>query len=150
MGSIMTIFSFDPGKVTGAAWGDDLGNLSDYCQFTISELYDFLNVIRSPKVFIIEDFNIRPNKAASFAWSDMEVIQVIGALKYAAYSNSTVVVMQKPTVKTSGYRWAGIVPPKKHSESHATDAYAHLVYYWVQTLKLEAPVIKQMRLNNNG
>lgn len=143
------IYAFDPGDTTGVAIGDLEGNLKDYFQLNVKELYGFLEEIESADVFLVEDFHIMPGKAQSFSWSNMEVIQVIGALKYAAWTKHRCgVTMQRPTVKNSGYRWAGIMPPKNHNQSHATDAYAHLVYYWVNVLKLEAPVIKQMRLNN--
>ena len=142
------IYSFDPGDTTGVAWGSEGGDVYGTEQLKVGELYKFLHQVETANKFIIEDFHIMPRKAASFAWSDMKTIQIIGALKYDAYLKGIEVVMQRPPVKTSGYRWAGLVPPKNHDISHSMDAYAHLVYHWVHTLKLEAPVIKQMRLNN--
>lgn len=139
------IYSFDPGKTTGVAIGTEAGSLSRIEQYSVPELYVFLNQLTAADTFIIENFTIRPNKASSFVWSSMEVIQIIGALKYCAFQVGADVIMQEPTVKVMGYKWAGIVPPSNHKLSHEADAYAHMVFYWVKQLGLEAPVMRKLR-----
>jgi hypothetical protein len=51
--------------------------------------------------------------------------------------------MQKPTVKSIGYKWAGITAPKNHSLSHSADAYAHMSYYWTKVLELKPIVFRR-------
>ena len=142
---MVKIYAFDPGKVTGICVGDTDGKLYDTLQYTAEPFYKFLDTIREPAIFVVENFLIRPNKAQSFIWSDMEVIQHIGALKYKAYSTGSDFVIQEPSIKSIGYKWAGIKPPKNHAASHSTDAYVHLVYYWVKKLGMEPPAMKRLR-----
>jgi hypothetical protein len=144
-----TVYSFDPGKITGVAKGDTHGNLFDTIQYDEEQLWYYLESIRHADVFIIEEFRIRPDKAQSFIFSEMQTIQIIGALKYKAHELSAEVVMQSPTIKSIGYKWAGLEPPKTHALSHSTDAYAHLSYFWVKTLKLE-PIVMQTLRRKNG
>lgn len=139
------VYAFDPGKTTGIAVGDTEGKLYDTLQWTAEPFYNFLDTISEPSIFVVENFLIRPNKANSFIWSDMEVIQHIGALKYKAFSTGSDFVIQEPSIKSIGYKWAGLQAPKNHAMSHSTDAYAHLVYYWVKKLGLEPPVAKRLR-----
>lgn len=139
------IHSFDPGATTGVAVGDNMGNLKELHTLVGLDLFDYLIGLQVADRFIIESFKIRPNKASSFIWSDMTVIQYIGAIAYRAYELKIPCVMQEPSIKPMGYRWAGIEVPKTHSLSHETDAYAHLCYYWVKELKLEAPSIKKLK-----
>ncbi len=143
-----TVYSFDPGRVTGIAKGTLDGRLLDTVQLDHQPLCEYLLSIRHADVFIIEEFRIRPDKAQSFIFSEMETIQVIGALKYKAYDLGAKVVMQSPTIKSIGYKWAGIQPPKNHSLSHSTDAYAHLSYYWTKTLGLEPIAMQNLRRKN--
>jgi hypothetical protein len=143
-----TLYSFDPGKITGIAKGDTFGNLHELVQLNEEGLYNYLTGIKAADAFIVENFTIYPNKASSFIWSDMQVIQLLGAIKYRAHVLGAELIIQQPNFKGSGYRWAGITPPKNHAISHQTDAYAHLVYYWVQKLKLEPPVMNKLRAEN--
>jgi hypothetical protein len=131
------IYSWDPGKVTGMAKGTVEGKLLGMAQYTQTELFDFLNTMnKDVDTFIIEEFRIRPDKAASFIYSDMQTIQIIGALRYKAHQLGAPVFIQSPTLKSLGYKYAGITPPKNHDISHSSDAYSHLSYWWVKELKL--------------
>jgi hypothetical protein len=139
------IYSFDPGKITGVAVGNYDGTLYAMSQWKEDELFKYLAGIKDAGVFIVENFTIRPNKASSFIWSDMQVIQIIGALKFCAHTLKVDLVLQEPSVKSIGYRWAGIESPKNHAISHQTDAYAHLTYYWVNRLTLQPPAMKKLQ-----
>lgn len=145
-----TVYSFDPGRVTGIAKGDTFGNLFETVQLEEEPLWDYLESIKIAHTFIIEEFRIRPDKAQSFIFSEMQTIQIIGALKFKAHQFGAQVIMQSPTIKSIGYKWAGIQPPKNHGLSHSTDAYAHLSYYWTKTLDLQPIVVRSGRLNGKA
>lgn len=133
------IYSFDPGQMNGIATGSSTGKLSGLKQVGWEDFPKYLDEIKNAELFIIEEFRIRPDKAMSFSFSDMKTIQTIGMLRYRAHQLKTPMKFQRPTDKTIGYRWSGTPPPKNHSLSHQTDAYAHLVFHWVHTLGLEPP-----------
>src|SRR4051812_23211924 len=114
----------DPGVTTGYAMSDDSGILIDYGQLKKDELFDFLQDLH-PTIIVVENFKIRPGH--NFNWNGMEVIRVIGAIEYRAHELGARLVFQEPSVKSVGYKWAGMPTPKSHSQSHQTDAWAHLV-----------------------
>jgi hypothetical protein len=136
-------YGFDPGNTTGLAMSDDEGTLLDYSQVKIEQLFDVLDNIKEAKVFVIEEFLIRPG--VNFSWNDMKVIQVIGALRYRAYQLGAEAVLQSPSIKSIGYKWAGITQSKSHDFSHQLDAWAHLTYYNHKILKLPIPALRQMK-----
>jgi hypothetical protein len=126
----------DPGVTSGYAMSDNTGRLLDYGQLGKNELFDFLQDIR-PYVIVVENFKIRPGH--NFNWNGMEVIRVIGAIEYRAHELGVPLVFQEPSVKSVGYKWAGMPPPKSHAQSHQTDAWAHLVFYNSKILGLPIP-----------
>jgi hypothetical protein len=138
------VYSFDPGKVTGVVSADTLGNVTSTEQYEEGELWDFLDTIKEAHTFIIEGFRIRPDKAQSFIYSDLQVLQVLGSIRYCAHRINAEVVIQSPTVKSIGYKWAGLQPPKNHDISHSTDAYAHLSYWWVKNCNLQPIIMRRL------
>jgi hypothetical protein len=121
---------------------DDSGKLLDYGQLAKYELFEFLSDIH-PHVIVCENFKIRPGH--NFNWNGMEVIRVIGAIEYRAHELRATMVFQEPSVKSVGYKWAGMPPPKSHASSHQTDAWAHLVFYNTKIMKLEIPAARMMK-----
>lgn len=138
------IYSFDPGQVTGIAVGDNAGNLIKLKQVTFEELPAYLDELKQANLFIVEEFRIRPDKAMSFSFSDMKVIQAIGMIMMRAYQLEVRIRFQRPLDKTVGYKWAGKKPPTNHALSHQVDAYAHLVFYWVHVGGLEPPAMANL------
>jgi len=142
----MRHYSFDPGIVTGVAVSDEEGICQQVDQFTLEKLYEFLKGIDDAAVFVVENFRIRPEKAQSFSWDGMKVIRIIGAIEFAAYKLGCEYILQEPSVKPIGYKWAGLSVPKDHSMSHQTDAWAHLVYYNHKVKGLQIPIMRRGEL----
>jgi len=95
---------------------------------TLDDFMDFVEGLEpKPKTIIMEDYIIR--KGISHAGSRAPTIQLIGMIKRYARKNSIEVVLQMSHAKTIGYKFAGLVPTKNHSQSHQYDAIAHAVYY---------------------
>lgn len=80
-----------------------------------------------PKVIIMEDWITR--QGINLGGDRMEVVRVIGFIEHWAMLHDAEVHFQPNTIKPIGYKWAGIVKPKNHSQSHETDAYVHGVYF---------------------
>jgi hypothetical protein len=119
--------AIDPGETTGYASfntngdGIELGSCRDR-----EQVYRMLAKQR-PNVIIMEDYIINPN--ISHGNSKVETVRVIGAIEYYAWLNDAKVILQPNTIKSIGYRWAGISKPKNHAISHEPDAYVHGVFY---------------------
>jgi hypothetical protein len=143
MGCSMNHYGFDPGNMTGVAISDETGKLVAYEQISFENLFTYLSEIKEAKVFVIEEFLIRPG--INFSWNDMKVIQAIGSIRYCAYQLGAAVVMQSPTIKSIGYKWAGIKTSKDHSFSHQLDAWAHLTYFNHKKLGLPIPAMRKMQ-----
>ena len=120
--------ALDPGKITGWATFDKEGNAQDYGQVTKEELYALL-VEKRPKLLIVEDFELFPWKSKDMPFDTLVAVRVIGAIDFYAWDAGISVILQKPSIKTTGYMWAGIQKPKNHAVSHGPDAYVHGVYY---------------------
>jgi hypothetical protein len=138
----MMHLGLDPGVTTGYAKSDDTGKLLDFGQLGKFELFDFLELI-TPDIIVVENFKIRPGH--NFNWNGMEVIRVIGAIEYRAHELGCKLVFQEPSVKSVGYKWAGMPTPKSHANSHQTDAWAHLVFFNTKVLGLPIPAERLMR-----
>jgi hypothetical protein len=110
-------------------------------------LFDFLKEIE-PDTIVVENFKIRPGH--NFNWNGMEVIRVIGAIEYRAHELDCKLVFQEPSVKSVGYKWAGLPAPSSHAMSHQTDAWAHLVFFNHKILGLPIPAERLMKEQNGA
>lgn len=135
------ILAIDPGDVSGYAFLNMDGVLADMGQFKLKDMHKFLDSLVDIKHLIVENFRIRPGQ--NFSWSEMDTIQVIGAIKYRAYQLGLTAVLQEPNKYGIGAKWAGVTIPKDHSISHQVVAYAHATYYSHHTLGNQIPVLRQ-------
>lgn len=138
--------ALDPGKTTGWATFDAEGIGVAYGQANIKELYELLGSTEAT-VFIVEDFELFPWKSKDMPFDTLVACRIIGAIDYAASLKNAEVILQKPTIKTIGYKWAGITKPSNHTISHGPDAYVHGVYY-LQKNNIRVP--QQGRVTNEG
>lgn len=129
----------DPGKTTGvAAFEGESGDLKKIDQLRGDEaVYNYLAEY-DPDVVICEDFTLKPWKAKDMAFNTMDTVRLIGAIQYWCWLNAKQFVLQDPSIKPIGYRWAGIPAAKSHANSHERDAYVHGVYY-LQKLGIRKP-----------
>lgn len=134
------ILAIDPGRVSGYAFLNMEGVLADMGQFDLKDMHEFLDSLTNIEHLIVENFRIRPEM--NFSWSEMETIQVIGAIKYRAHQLGIKPVMQEPSSYSIGAKWAGVTIPKNHSISHQVVAYAHGTYYSHKVLKNTIPVAR--------
>lgn len=134
------ILAIDPGDVSGYAFLNMEGVLADMGQFKLGNMHSFLDGLHGVNVIVLENFRIRPGQ--NFSWSEMETIQVIGAVKYRAHQLKCKVVLQEPSSYSIGAKWAGVTIPKDHSISHQVVAYAHGTYYSHKVLKNTIPVAR--------
>lgn len=131
-----TWLSFDPGgKRTGvAAWNSD-GSCRGKTIYNEEELDDFLEVYiiqhfkgdkgwGTPKEIIYEPFQVRPDKAASFAGSTHVEIQVIGKLKLFARILGIPAIVSKADLRVVALH-AGIKVPAKGHIKDDISAYLH-------------------------
>ncbi len=135
-------YAFDPGGTTGYAVSDERGKLVDYGQLRKGELMVFLDQLKDPTFILAEEFLIDPKH--NFSYNPMETIRILGMLEYSAHVLQVPFILQSRTIKSIGYKWAGLPVPKDHSLSHQTDAWAHLVYYNHKKLGLNIPALKRM------
>lgn len=137
------ILAIDPGDVSGYAFLNMEGVLTDMGQFKLANMNTFLDSLHGINTIVLENFRIRPGM--NFSWSEMDTIQVIGAVKYRAHQLKCKVVLQEPSCYSIGSKWAGVQIPKDHSISHQVVAYAHGTYYSHKKLGNPIPAIKQMQ-----
>lgn len=129
MPSEIFYLAIDPGETSGWATFTKEGKPIDYGQVAQRlGIYDLLKD-KQPQFLIVEDFQLYPWKSNAQAFNQFETVRVIGAIEFWAWAKSVPVVLQKPSVKGIGYKWAGIDPPKNHSISHGPDAYVHGIYF---------------------
>ena len=122
----------DPGHTSGWALFDDEGSLIEFGQFTLLELEVldalFTNDLRAA---IVEDYR-NHGFTQQKKWSRNETSKVIGGIETLGRMHKVPVYLQPNTVKTIGYKWAGLqAQPANHAISHQYDAVAHGVY-WLQ------------------
>lgn len=121
--------ALDPGNSTGWATFNEKGDVVGFgtC-VTRQEVYEKV-ADSEPELIIMEDYRLYPWKSKEQSWSPFETVRVIGAVEYYAYLHKCQMVLQEPSIKSIGYKWAGLVKPKNHALSHETDAYVHGVFY---------------------
>lgn len=135
------ILAIDPGKVSGYAFLNMEGVLTDMGQFKLVNMPTFLDSLHGISIIVLENFRIRPNM--NFSWSEMDTIQVIGAVKYRAHQLKCPVELQEPSCYSIGAKWAGVEIPKNHDISHQVVAYAHGTYYSHKKLKNQIPIARR-------
>lgn len=119
----------DPGETSGwATFQEDGSATAMGSVHGRTAVYGLLSTVQ-PRLLVVEDFELFPWKARDQAFSQFETVRVIGAIEFWAYAKNVQVILQKPTIKTIAYKWAGISPAKIKRDSHERDAYVHGVYY---------------------
>ena len=138
--------AFDPGGTSGWASFDKDANLTGTGDILggMEGLSLFLATIEDmPHTIICETYEILP--WVPHAFSRVETIREVGIIQEFALRHNIEFIEQKPMVKKSGRKWAGLAPDKNKADSHHKDAIGHGVYFlykvkrlWVIRL-LEAP-----------
>lgn len=119
--------ALDPGETTGFAIFDEKGNSLEIGEvFSDAELDDLLDRL-SPTVVIVEDWVQSPY--ITMGGNKQLTARTIGSVESWCRRHSAKVVLQPNTIKSIGYKWAGLPKPKVKSLSHRSDAYVHGVYY---------------------
>lgn len=129
--------AFDPGGTTGFAVFHEDGSIMDWGQLTgIDKVVDFLQDAARHNILliIVEDYRVRGDRQGLKAnvGSQLETVQIIGALKMFARQNRIQVVLQPPNIKAIASKWSGVEPKGAHKNSHKVDAYNHGVYWLVK------------------
>jgi hypothetical protein len=119
--------ALDPGETTGYASFGVNGDSIDIGEvFSDAELDELLDMVK-PTVVIIEDWVQSPY--VTMGGNKQLTARTIGSVESWARRHNAKVVLQPNTIKSIGYKWAGIPKPKTKSLSHRSDAYVHGVYY---------------------
>lgn len=134
------ILAIDPGGTTGWAYVKLQDRKCVLLQFgktkdpMLKELHPYLD---ESDYFVVEDFQVRPNKAreGAFDWDRMETPKVIGAAEMLADLKGVPLVLQPPSIKPVGYGFAGMKYRKGARGKHTEDAIAHAAYFAVRQLK---------------
>jgi len=125
--------AIDPGKSNGVCGYDT----KCYTQFMLTvpseNMIEFLDQFEMVGTCIVEKYEVYPNKLKDHVYSDMETSRVIGRIESWAKKHGTDLVMQKASVKPTGYAWLGKKPlPKSNPMNHPMDAHVHFTYWAVR------------------
>lgn len=132
----MIIYAFDPGKITGVARWDTVGDSCSHFwsgQFTVEELYEFVDgKCEELEVAQVEKFTISAGTVRKAPEPDP--LDVIGYLKYAAWRCGFEIRWTKPadvmaTFPDAALKKGGMFTPGK---GHANDSARHLAWYLVK------------------
>lgn len=122
--------AFDPGKRTGWATFAKDGTLLKRGSMFEDELFIFLEQgWPTVKHIIIERFRIYPSKADKLIMNSLQVIEIIGALRFAAFCRHWEVTLQEPQEKDMPLKWMGYFYSKKSHVPDDKSAHAHGVKY---------------------
>lgn len=145
----MQYISVDPGKTTGVAAFDSNGKELNRAAYSIKYFKMFLQGVvagNTPVTFIVEDFNLRADKALEQTGSEMPAPRIIGMVEFAVSmlgEESKMVMCQSTNLKTA-LKWAGFPElANKPRNWHCPDelsAYAHGVMYLIQQNIREHPI----------
>jgi hypothetical protein len=124
------ILAVDPGDkhVGVATWRNGVVSADEVdAEFWLKQ---FISIINTLELVIIESFVLYPGKASAQSWSQMKTSEMIGAMKWIAFQAAVPVVMQganikKPTRAQCKARRIDV----SNSSNHAQDAILHLHYY---------------------
>lgn len=122
--------ALDPGETTGWATFDREGQLIKYGQFKQKEQTKVLTELIHSNLqgVICENYKNFAWKRQK-NWSTNQTSKNIGAIEMLCELRQVPLHLQEANIKSIGYLWAGIEPPKNHSISHQFDAYVHGVYF---------------------
>lgn len=128
--------ALDPGDNTGWATFDASGNLvnqglspSHAGREGLYKLLQEWHQFEKLKIIICEDYLLYPWKGKEQSWSPMDTVRVIGVIEYWCFLTGRQLVLQNASIKSQGYRYAGMKETKNKLASHAENAYIHGVYY---------------------
>lgn len=123
----MYLLALDPGETTGFATFDANGDSLEIGEvFSDAELDELLDRV-APDLIVVEDWVTNPH--VHMGGNKQLTARTIGSVESWARRHTAKVILQPNTIKSIGYRWAGIPKPKNKSLSHRSDAYVHGVYY---------------------
>jgi hypothetical protein len=149
--------SIDPGANTGVATfmpnGNDVGNHTyregDFLRFLNGAYYTVSSPDYKDEVtWIMEDFNLRQDKALAQTGSDMPASRMIGAVQMVdnLIGAKSKIVYQKPGNLRTALKWAGFPelankPRSWHCPDHIA-AYAHGKMYLIQQGICKHPIFE--------
>jgi hypothetical protein len=107
-------------------WGTDAGPVIGWLEVHAHEL----------DVLIVENYRNLPDewkgKEHANTWSENHESQIIGMCRLFCVMYGIELVIQEPSIKPSGYGFAGLPPYKKGKKKmHRQDALAHGAYWWM-------------------
>lgn len=131
----MRILGIDPGDKTGAVLLDSEGpsvlRVETIEAKNFNSWLDTWNQTDSPwlvDIVAIEDFIARPSFTDG-RWTELPVAKLIGRVEFRCHQLKIRCVVQQPSIKPVGYRFAGLAyPPKKNPMIHVLDATAHAYF----------------------
>jgi hypothetical protein len=127
-----TYVAVDPGKANGLAGFDDKGHVKWLQVVQLDQLSDFLDKLpETVTTCICEDFRLYPNMAHKQGYSPMDATRGIGVVMKWCQLRGIKLVMQMPSVKSTGFMFLGKKEPKRSAVSHSVVAHAHGVYWLV-------------------
>lgn len=133
----MKLMSFDPGKTTGWAEFEDseivnTGQIEGGVDGVTDFLADYPGTV---DIVVVESYMVRPDSHSVKAnvGSDLETVQVYGAIRAWARMQKAQFIRQQPQIKKIAELHAGFKVKGKHDNTHWQDAVLHGVYYLVST-----------------
>lgn len=137
------VLAVDPGERIGVAKATKDGEFQANFVCNSEELFEYLLMLsengQHPRTIVIEDYRLRRGKQMAQTGSRLIAPQIIGALRFYAYSVGALVVLQSPTILDIAAMHAG----KKVYKGHYPDdlsAYLHLWYY-LETIGVLKPKV---------
>lgn len=137
------ILVVDPGDTTGYALFTEEGELKEKGQANFDKFLDVIALDKYDRI-VVEDYRLRAGKQAQQTGSRFQAVQVIGALKFAAYLNEVPFELANVQAKTLGSMYSGVKPPSNHKLSHEVDAYNIGIYWLVANNIIEPPTLKEL------
>jgi hypothetical protein len=154
--------AIDPGANTGVATFTNEGKDLKRTVMREAEFLKFLKLLYSTvyaqavdnpesKVgltFIIEDFNLRKDKAIDQVGSNMPSSQIIGAVKMIdnLLDERSEIIMQRPDVLSTALKWAGFPRYANNRHLHPPDdiaAYSHGVFHLINAGLRKHPIFDE-------
>lgn len=122
------MIAIDPGNTTGFAFFQQ-GRESpvSFGEVKADDFNKWLRSISDPKLWVVEDYIIRPGTANQ--WNKGDTLKLIGRIELYTDILGANLVMQQPSIKPLGYGHAGMEYVKGKSGMHIYDAIAHGAFY---------------------
>jgi len=127
----LAYISFDPGKATGWAKWDVVGDFIDMgTAWDHDQLCEMLeDLLLKPLGFIYESFSLDPDTPQG--GSDMPASVAIGIIKAHGHFNRCEMIKQPSSIKETAEKWGVSTKGMSHDKTHVLDAYNHGIYYFV-------------------